>query len=391
MYLIGIDISKYKHDCFIMTETGEDIRNSFSFDNNDSGFELLLNVLKSLDPSQKIKIGLEATGHYGNNLKLFLAENNYSFMEFNPYLVKKFSEALTLRRTKTDKLDAMTIASVLGSPNLTYEPYQISSYHISSLKSLTRLREAFIKERSLHLVQLTNIMDRIFPEFKPFFNGKFGTTAIYILKKYKTPKRIAKLSDEDILDIKRVSRKISAAKLVKLRELAKNSVGHSDSTELILLKSILNLYSSVDNEVTEIEKQIDSIMDEYKTHIDSIPGISKYSAAQIIGEVGDFKRFSSASKLLAFTGMEPSTNQSGTMNFNGKMVKHGSGHLRYVLMNVAMTIIKYNPTFYSYYSKKHNQEGKNHRVALSHVVRKLVRIIYHLEVTNQDFNPSLLK
>lgn len=391
MYLVGIDISKYKHDCFIMTETGEVIKNSFSFDNNDSGFKLLLSVLKSLDLSQKIKIGLEATGHYGNNLKLFLAENNYSFMEFNPYLVKKFSEAFTLRRTKTDKLDAMTIASVLGSPILTYEPYQISSYHISSLKSLTRLREAFIKERSLHLVQLTNIMDRIFPEFKPFFNGKFGTTTIYILKKYKTPKRIAKLSDEDILDIKRVSKHISAAKLVKLRELAKTSVGYSDSTDLILLKSILNLYSSVDDEVTEIEKQIDSIMNEYKTHIDSIPGISKYSAAQIIGEVGDFKRFSSASKLLAFTGMEPSTNQSGTMNSIGKMVKHGSGHLRYVLMNVAMTIIKYNPTFYAYYSKKHNQEGKNHRVALSHVVRKLVRIIYHLEVTNQDFNPSLLK
>ena len=260
MYLIGIDISKFKHDCFIMTETGEVINNSFSFDNNDSGFTLLLNTLKALDQSQKIKIGLEATGHYGNNLKLFLTENNYSFMELNPYLVKKFSQALTLRRTKTDKLDAMTIASVLGSPNLTYEPYQISSYHISSLKSLTRYREAFIKERSLHLVQLTNIMDQIFPEFKPFFNGKFGTTAIYILKKYKTPERISKLTDEDILKIKNVSRKISVAKLVKLRELAKNTVGHSSISNQILLKSILNLYTNVDDEVTEIENQIDSIM-----------------------------------------------------------------------------------------------------------------------------------
>ena len=132
-------------------------------------------------------------------------------------------------------------------------------------------------------------------------------------------------------------------------------------------------------------------MPEYKNHIVSTPGISKYSAAQIIGEVGDFKRFSSASKLLAFVGMEPSTIQSGTMDFKGKMVKHGSGHLRYVLMNIAMTIIVHNPTFYSYYSKKHYQEGKNHRVALSHVVRKLVRLIYHLEVTNQDFNSNLLK
>lgn len=391
MYLVGIDISKYKHDCFIMTETGEVIKNSFSFENNDIGFKLLLDVLKSLDPSQKIKIGLEATGHYGSNLKFLLAENNFSFMELNPYLVKKFADSFSLRRTKTDKIDAKIIASVLGSPNLTYEPYQLSSYHISSLKSLTRARESFIKQRSLHLVQLTNIMDRIFPEFKPFFNGKFGSTAIYVLKKYKTPKRISKLTDADILDIKRIARNMSAAKFVKLRELARNSVGHADATDQVLLKSILNLYCSVDDEVTEIEKQIDSIMDEYDNHIVSIPGISKYSAAQIIGEIGDFNRFSSPAKLLAFAGMEPSTIQSGTMDFKGKMVKHGSGHLRYVLMNVAMTVIVHNPTFYSYYSKKHNQEGKKHRVALSHVVRKLIRIIYHLEVTDHDFDPSLLK
>ena len=115
------------------------------------------------------------------------------------------------------------------------------------------------------------------------------------------------------------------------------------------------------------------------------------SAAQIIGEFGDFNRFSSASKLLAYAGLEPSTIQSGTMIQNGKMVKHGSPHLRYVLMNVAMTIIVHNPTFYEYYSKKHHNEGKNHRVALSHVVRKLLRIIYHLEVMDKKFDSKLLK
>ena len=72
MYLVGIDISKYKHDCFIATETGEVIKNSFSFANNHQGFNELLTVLKSLDQTQEIRIGLEATGHYGNNLKIFL-------------------------------------------------------------------------------------------------------------------------------------------------------------------------------------------------------------------------------------------------------------------------------------------------------------------------------
>ena len=80
MYFIGIDISKYKHDCFIMNEFNQIIRDSFSFDNDKEGFNLFLSVVKSLDCSQEIKIGLESTGHYGDNLKFFLNANNLTFM-----------------------------------------------------------------------------------------------------------------------------------------------------------------------------------------------------------------------------------------------------------------------------------------------------------------------
>ena len=106
MYYVGIDISKYKHDCFVCTETGEVIQENLSFANTNEGFNELLNLLKSLDNSKEIRIGFEATGHYGINLKLFLEKNDYSFMEFNPALVKKFIAGQTLRRTKTDKKDA---------------------------------------------------------------------------------------------------------------------------------------------------------------------------------------------------------------------------------------------------------------------------------------------
>ena len=148
MYFIGIDLSKYKHDCFIMNEHGQVIRDSFSFDNSQEGFKYLLDVLKSLDRSQEIKIGHEATGHYGINLKLFLNDNGYSFMEFNPLLVKRFASSHSLRRTKTDKCDASLIASVLSDSTIEYKPYRFSSYHIQELKSLTRERESMIKQRS---------------------------------------------------------------------------------------------------------------------------------------------------------------------------------------------------------------------------------------------------
>ena len=90
MYFVGIDISKYKHTCFITTETGEVIEESLSLQKTYEGFMQLLNLLKSLDNSQKIRIEFEATGYYEMKLKLFLEKNDYSFMEFNPVLVKKF-------------------------------------------------------------------------------------------------------------------------------------------------------------------------------------------------------------------------------------------------------------------------------------------------------------
>ena len=176
MYYISIDISKYKHDCFIMDETGQTIRDSFSFDNSQEGFKTLLEVLKALDCSQKIKVGLEATGHYGNNLKLFINDNGYSFMELNPLLVKRFASSHTLRRTKTDKCDA----SLISDSTIEYKHYRFSSYYILELKSLSRERKSMIRQRSLQLVHITNILDKIFSKYKAFFHNHLQGTALYL-------------------------------------------------------------------------------------------------------------------------------------------------------------------------------------------------------------------
>ena len=172
MYFVGIDISKYKHDCFITTETGEVIEENLSFQNTNEGFTQLLNLLKSLDNNREIRIGFEATGHYAINLKLFLEKNNYSFMEFNPKLVKEFISGQTLRKTKTDKKDAFQITRYLMS--VEYKPHPKQFYHKYSLKSLSRMREKFVKQRSYYEVQITNILDIIFPELKPAFDNNFN-------------------------------------------------------------------------------------------------------------------------------------------------------------------------------------------------------------------------
>lgn len=154
-YFIGLDLSKYKHDCFIMDENGEVIKDSFSFANDIIGFNTLLNVLNNLDPKHEKRIGLEATGHYGSNLKIFLEKNNYSFMEINPLLISRFSKATTLRRTKTDKIDAKTIALYLMTVD--YKVYPLKSYHLRNLKSLCRSRDCLIyKRQHLNVCLLRN-------------------------------------------------------------------------------------------------------------------------------------------------------------------------------------------------------------------------------------------
>jgi len=150
MYFVGIDISKYKHDCFITTETGDVILNDLTFSNNRDGFNELLSVLTSLDHNQEIRIGFEATGHYALNLKLFLEETHYSFMEFNAVLLSKFNHSQTLRKTKTDAIDCASIARWLMT--VEYKPYPIGFYHMYSLKSLTRLRDSLVRQRSFYLV-----------------------------------------------------------------------------------------------------------------------------------------------------------------------------------------------------------------------------------------------
>ena len=386
MYFVGIDISKYKHDCFITTETAVIVEN-LSFKNNKEGFEQLLNSLHSLDSSKEIRIGFEATGHYHLNLMLFLEENNFSFMELNPALVKKFISTTTLRRTKTDKADSKAIAKYLMSVD--YKPHPKQFYHKFALKSLTRRRESFVHQRSRYKVELTNILDIIFPEFKPFFNNSFSSTAMFILSKYKTAENIANMDDYD--SIRRASRgKFAYAQFIQLKELAKSTVGVENEIYTFQLSSILTLISTLDEQITLIENKISEIMELLSPKCISINGIGTITGASIIAEFGDFKRFKSADACLAFAGLEPSTIQSGCSEHNGKMVKHGSPHLRATLMNVAEYVFLHEPIFTVFYYKK-RQEGKAHRVAISHVAKKLVRVIYKLETSNIDFDSSKLR
>jgi len=389
-YFIGIDIAKYKHDCFIMDHNGEVIFKSFSFSNDKTGFNQFYSILCTLDPNHEKRIGFEATGHYGMNLKVFLEDKNLSYMEINPILIKEFSKATTLRRTKTDKKDASLIAQYLFEKQ--FITYPKLSYHINSLKSLTRARDSLVRERSLMLVKMTNVLDKIFPEFKPFFNNSLkSSTCLYLLKNYKCPSKIARMNSESYKKMSsELRRTISYQKFTKLRELAKNTIGKEDILLVIELNAFLDIYNHLDSKIKELEDIIEKEYKEVHSHIHTIKGIGTITAACIYAEYSGVLPFVTPSQMLAYAGLEPSTNESGTHDGGGHMVKHGSSYLRFVLLNAAQLVITHNPTLYDYYTKKRS-EGKHHRVALSHVARKLVRIIFYLEKNNEDFDSNKLR
>ena len=121
--------------------------------------------------------------------------------------------------------------------------------------------------------------------------------------------------------------------------------------------------------------------------ITTIPGIGLRMGAMILAEIGDFSRFDSPDKLLAYAGLSPSTYQSGKMNATGAyahMEKRGSRYLRYAIFNATKFVCHWEPSFAAYLAKK-RAEGKHYNVAISHAVRKLVRLIYAMQKSGRAF------
>ena len=387
MYFVGIDISKFKHDCAIIDELGDVITSSWSFNNDCEGFSLFRDLLNALDGEKKI--GFESTGHYGHNLKMFLETNNFSFMEINPLLISRFVRSKSLRNTKTDSLDAESIAQYLMT--VEYKPYPPSFYHMDQLKSLTRFRDSLVRQHSRQLVELTNILDKVFPEFKPFFGGKFSVTALYILSHYQSPEKIANMNSKSYDALRRKSRgKFSMVKFAQLKALAKNTVGRSDNFLLKQMEITIDIENQLNAKIDEIDSQISACIRGLNPPILTIPGIGELTAAVILSEYGDISQFKGPAQLLSFAGLEPGYYQSGQAEHAGRMVKHGSSHLRYALMNACLPLITYEPVFAEYYAKKRT-EGKPHRVALTHVAKKLLRVIYTLQTKNIPYDPALMR
>ena len=387
MICVGIDVAKDKHDCFILSSEGEVLADVFTFPNNAEGFDLLLQTIhRCTRPADKIKVGLEATGHYSYNILGFLLNKGLPTYVINPLHTTLFRKSLTLRKTKTDRIDARTIATMLMS-DLDLKSYTDTSYHNEELKSLTRYRFDKVHERAKLKQSVSRLVTILFPELEKVVPSLHMVSIYTLLSEFPGASQIA---SAHLTHLKTILSDASRGrydrdKAVEIRDAARNSIGSVMPAKSLELKHTIRLIRELDAEIEEIENEINSIMDKVHSPITTIPGIGTRMGAMILAEVGDFNNFDSADKILAYAGMSPSTYQSGQLiSSYSRMEKRGSRYLRYAIFNATKYVCIWDPTFAAYLAKK-RAEGKHYNIAISHAAKKLVRLIYAMERSGQPY------
>lgn len=392
MIFVGIDVAKNKHDCFITNTDGEILFHSFTITNNLDGFHDLHRKITSITENiTKVKVGLEATGHYSYNLLGYLLDKGFPTYVINPLHTNLYRKSLSLRQTKTDKVDARTIASMLMS-DVNLKSYSDTSYHNEELKSLTRYRFDKVKERSALKVSISRLVCILFPELEKLVPTLHMTSVYSLLYEFPGASYIASAHLTRLTNLLSKASKGHYGKdtAVLFRQTARDSIGSVMPVKSLELKHTIKLIQELTSEIDEIEAAIKQIMDEeIKSPILTIPGISYRMGAMIIAEIGDFNRFDSADKILAYAGMSPSTYQSGQLdNCRSRMEKRGSRYLRYALYNATKYVCHWDKSFGAYLEKKRS-EGKHYNVALSHAAKKLVRTIFAMEKSGQPYIASV--
>ena len=389
MIYVGIDVAKDKHDCFAMNSDGEILIEKLTITNNLDGFKTLYNsLIQHSNSLNNIKVGLEATGHYSNNILNFLTENGFNIYLINPLQTNLYVKGQSLRKTKTDKLDARVIATMLISDNL--KPYIPVSYHISELKSLTRHRFRLVKENSRFKTSLVRLVDIVFPELPKIVSSVSQKSCLALLYELPNAKEIAECNLTHLTHIllNNSNKMFGRDKAIEIRELAKKSIGLNSKSVSFELKQTINIIQFLQQQIDDIEKRIKEILKEIDSPILSIPGISFKTAGSILAEIGDISRFDSPAKLLAFAGLDPSMYQSGKFfSTHSVMVKRGSKYLRFALMNSARMVCM-NDTVFNDFKNKKIAEGKHYMVTMGHVAKKLVRVIYYLLKTNTKYEAT---
>ncbi len=396
-YFVGIDVSKFKHTCCIIDGDGEIIKKSFDFSNSKEGFDSLIEIFKSIDQSESsFQIVMEATGHYHECLFRYLVANNYLVQIKNPVVIARFKQSEYLDKAKTDNLDALLIAQYASKHP--FSPSMLKSYNIERIRRISRAKYFLYQDKERTINHLHRYLDESFPELIPFlrkrgdikrYQGRNifdSKTTLWFVENFPSAKKFSNARSETAEKLKRMSKgAFSLVKFNELRKIAKESIGVAyQETEEIIIQLVQEL-RNIQERNDKLDELLIPLIDETSPNLLTVPGIGYRLAGLLISEIGDASEFPSADKIIKFAGLDVRVYQSGTIEKHGAIRKRGSPLLRYALFQAAEKARIHCPEIAEFYSKKKN-EGKHPICALTHTARKILRIVWALLKTGQNYN-----
>ena len=386
---LGVDISKDKFDAYCIDMNGE--KHSYlSCPMDRTGFEKLVSRLESLSiPQENLLIGMESTACYHLNLFSFLLPGGYTVVLINPLLISNFVK-MQLRKTKTDKKDALVIAQFLLMHMDTLAQTSISP-HVSDLRDLSRQRESLLSQMTALKCDMKRILPMTFPELEKL-TGVFTKSILQLLSRFPSAHAIVQADPAEItrLLMDHSMGRNSATTTQAIIEAARSSVGTTSPSRELILKQKADVLIHLDGHLKELTAMMIELcrsgMGDDIEIMTSVRGIGEKMATSFLVEMGgDIRKFNNHKKLIAMAGIDPAIYQSGKHDGQGRITKRGNRHLRRVIWLMTIRVIQFNDCFRQHYQKR-RQDGLPFKKAVLATAHTLLRTIFAMLIQRTAFN-----
>jgi transposase len=388
MRYAGIDIASEIHVVAVVDADGQTIQKATKFGEDAEGYARLVELLKPLDD---VHVGMEATGHYWQNVYAHLVAQGVKVTVINPLRTRRHAEE-DLKRAKTDAIDAVGIARFMQEKKPA--PTMLPEAADLELRELVRLRDRVLQEMVDKMNHLHRVIDLGFPEFTKLVKDVGSALATSLLEKYPTAQAFATARVGEIANLVYDGRRTVGRTLAEaLVTSAKNSVGrHHGPVYDLQARYACQDIAVLRARLKTLEADICSTVDKHDLAklLTSIDGIGPKTSARIVAEVGDPARFESAAALAAYIGSVPHTRQSGKSQSNrAGMTRIGHARLRAKLwMPTVVAATQLNPWLNQFYTRL-IARGKPAKVALIACMRKLIAAIYSVAKNRKAFTPRI--
>lgn len=384
---VGVDVASRKLDVRFVDVGGNPVRGDLRVPNNPSGFAELQQAIEAVSDGRRALLGCESTGAYHRPL-LRALEPYVDVIELNPLVIRRFTE-LQLRGSRSDRTDANSIAQYLRT--FRPAPSAVPVRQRRDLAMAVRLRRNRVEERTAKKNSLRRYLGELLPGFLTEFQGKTPLWVVALFEAFPCPAELAALTVERLAQVRTPGgARISAKKLGRLQAFLATTLCEPWSPVLRhavgqLLRDLVRAHQ----ELVELERHIEAAIEGLDDcqHLLTVPGVGKTTAAVIIAEVGDIRRFPTVGDFIGYCGLYPRSKQSGDGKTTSKMVRKGNRMLRLQLLLACTTARKNNAQVSAFY-KRLRARGKSASCAGGAAARKFATQLYAILKTRSDYDPD---